>query len=608
MNNKSLVTLEYNKIIARLVERAVSPKGKEMSSQLKPSADLQTIRTWQAETSEAVGMVLKKGSLPLGGIKEIGPAIDRAALGGSLSTLELLAVRDFLYVSAKISNYSKSEGVGGFAGSRQTGASHHIHQNGESVDKGHGPSLLGARFAVVQPVPELEKEISRCIISEVEISDDASSKLSDIRRGVRVASSRIKDQLQSVIHSQTYKSMLQDNVITMRNDRYCVPVKAEYRNSFPGMVHDQSGTGATVFIEPMAVVQLNNRIKELQAEEKAEIDKILWRLSGLVAQRCDTLRLNEEVITQLDFIFSKAELSIAMNGTEPIFNEDGYINIKKGRHPMLDPKTVVPINISLGDAYTSLLITGPNTGGKTVALKTLGLLALIGQAGLHISAFDNSQLAVFDNVFADIGDEQSIEQSLSTFSSHMTNIVRILEEVTDNSLVLLDELGAGTDPVEGAALAIAILRCLHERKIRTAVTTHYSELKLYALSTPGAQNASCEFNVETLQPTYKLLIGIPGKSNAFAISHKLGLPESIIALAKELLSQENVKFEDVLTDLEISRKTVEIEQERAEGYRLEAERLRLDLEERKKKLSEQREKILQEAREEARRVLYDAKE
>lgn len=584
MNKKSLITLEYNKIIIRLAECAASAMGKEISSRLKPSADLQLIRAWQAETSEAVGMILKKGSLPLGGIKEIGAAADRATLGGSLSIPELLAVRDFLSVCAKVSNYSKAEG------------------------KGQVFPLLDARFTLVESIPELEKEISRCIISEVEISDDASPKLSDIRRGMRVASGRIKDQLQSIIHSQAYKSMLQDNVVTMRNDRYCVPIKAEYRSSFPGMVHDQSGTGATVFIEPMAVVQLNNRIKELHAEEKVEIDKILWRLSGLVAEKCEALRLNEDIITQLDFVFAKAELSIAMNGTEPVFNEEGAINIKKGRHPLLDPQTVVPTNISLGGEYTSLLITGPNTGGKTVALKTLGLLTLMGQAGLHISAFDHSELAVFDNVFADIGDEQSIEQSLSTFSSHMTNIVKILEDVTDHSLVLLDELGAGTDPVEGAALAIAILRELHERRICTAVTTHYSELKLYALSTPGVENASCEFDVETLRPTYKLLIGIPGKSNAFAISHKLGLPDGIIASAKELLSQENVKFEDVLTDLEISRKTVEMEQERAEGYRLEAERLRLDLEDRKKRLAEQREKILYEAREEARRVLYDAKE
>jgi len=584
MNEKALVTLEFNKIMLRLTGHAVSPMGKEMSSQIKPSGDLLSIRTWQAETSEAVSMILKKGSLPLGGIKEISAAADRSELGGILSISELLAVRDFLYVCAKVSNYSKAEG-----------------KNQESP-------LLDTRFAVILPVPELEKEISRCIISEVEISDDASPKLSDIRRGMRVASSKIKDQLQSIIHSQTYKSMLQDNVVTMRNDRYCIPVKSEYRSSFPGMIHDQSGTGATVFIEPMAVVQLNNRIKELYAEEKAEIDKILWKLSGLVAEKCILLRLNEEIITQLDFIFAKAELSIAMNGTEPAFNECGYVNIKKGRHPLLDPKAVVPTDISLGRDYTALLITGPNTGGKTVALKTLGLLTLMGQAGLHISAFDNSELAVFDNVFADIGDEQSIEQSLSTFSSHMTNIVKILGKVTDNSLVLLDELGAGTDPVEGAALAIAILRELHGRGIHTAVTTHYSELKLYALSTPGVENASCEFNVDTLQPTYKLLIGIPGKSNAFAISHKLGLPDNIITSAKELLSQENVKFEDVLTDLEISRRTVVMEQERAESYRQEAERLRIDLEERKKKLADQREKILQEAREEARRVLRDTKE
>lgn len=584
MNEKALKTLEYTKIRDRLSALALSPMGKEKCDELVPMHDIDAITREQKETTEAVNMSLKKGRLPLGGIKDIRTQLGRAEAGGVLGIEELMAVGDFLYVCRKVKNYAKQE------------------------NKADVFPVLEDYFEIVKTITNLEKEISRCIVNEQEISDDASSGLRTVRREIRNANGSIRDKLNTIIYSAAYKNMLQDAVITIRNDRYCVPVRSEYQSSFPGMVHDRSNTGSTVFMEPTAVIQLNNKIKELQAKEKEEIEKILAMLSAMVAENVDVIEANINVIAHLDFIFAKSELSLKMNGAEPIFNTNGIIDVRKGRHPLLDEKKVVPIDINLGKDFNTLLITGPNTGGKTVALKTLGLFTLMGQAGLHIPAFDSSQLAVFDDVFADIGDEQSIEQSLSTFSAHMTNTVSIINSVTPNCLVLFDELGAGTDPTEGAALAMAIIQLLHKMNVRTAVTTHYSELKVYALSTEGVENACCEFDVETLRPTYRLLIGIPGKSNAFAISKKLGLPDYVIDSAKEFISSENVKFEDVITDLEISKKTVVYEQERAEQFRKEAERLKNEVEKQRAKINDQREKILADARNEARMVYQQAKE
>lgn len=584
MNEKALKTLEYTKIRDRLSALTLSPMGKEKCDELVPMHDIDAITREQKETTEAVNMSLKKGRLPLGGIKDIRTQLGRAEAGGVLGIEELMAVGDFLYVCRKVKNYAKQE------------------------NKADVFPVLEDYFEIVKTITNLEKEISRCIVNEQEISDDASSGLRTVRREIRNANGSIRDKLNTIIYSAAYKNMLQDAVITIRNDRYCVPVRSEYQSSFPGMVHDRSNTGSTVFMEPTAVIQLNNKIKELQAKEKEEIEKILAMLSAMVAENVDVIEANMNVIAHLDFIFAKSELSLKMNGAEPIFNTNGIIDIRKGRHPLLDEKKVVPIDINLGKDFNTLLITGPNTGGKTVALKTLGLFTLMGQAGLHIPAFDSSQLAVFDDVFADIGDEQSIEQSLSTFSAHMTNTVSIINSVTPNCLVLFDELGAGTDPTEGAALAMAIIQLLHKMNVRTAVTTHYSELKVYALSTEGVENACCEFDVETLRPTYRLLIGIPGKSNAFAISKKLGLPDYVIDSAKEFISSENVKFEDVITDLEISKKTVVYEQERAEQFRKEAERLKNEVEKQRAKINDQREKILADARNEARMVYQQAKE
>ena len=584
MNEKALHTLEYDKIIEKLVGYAVSPMAKERAAALRPSAAMSDIIIWQEETTEATTMVLKKGTPSFGGFREIRPQLKRASMAGILSIAELMSVGEFAYVCRKVKNYARKE------------------------NKDEVYARLDEYFDLITPLDKLENEISRCILSETEVADDASAGLRSVRREIKASNERVKDHLNGVINSSAYRNMLQDFVITIRNDRYCVPVKAEYRSSFPGMIHDQSNTGSTLFMEPLSVIQLNNKIKELQAKEKEEIEKILIALSDMVTANAFAIEGNLELLTQLDFIFAKANLSLAMDGTQPLFNTKGYINIHKGRHPLLDPKKVVPTDIYLGKDFTTLMITGPKTRGKTLALKTLGLFTLIWQEGLHIPAFDNSQLAVFDNVFASIGDEQSIEQSLSTFSAHMTNIVKIMDEVTDDSLVLFDELGAGTDPTEGAALAVAIIQALLERKIRTAVTTHYSELKVFALTTEGVENACCEFDVETLRPTYRLLIGIPGKSNAFAISKRLGLQEYILSAAKEFISRDEARFEDVITDLEISKKSVKFEQERAEEYRREAEELKKEVERQKEKTREQKEKILAKAREDAKQLYVQAKE
>jgi len=578
MNSKALNTLEYYKIVEMLKGRAASQMGKFRCEQLEPMTFLDDIIRAQNETTAATSLILRKGSLPLGGLVDIRAALKRALAGGMLQADELLGVGECLYVCRKVTMYGGSE-----------------------------ESCLAQYFDGISSEDSLENEINRCIKPSGEIADNASPKLADIRRSVRVAHDRIRDHLQGVIQSASYKNMLQDAIVTLRGDRFCVPVKAEHRGSFPGMVHDQSSSGATVFMEPLSVVELNNKIKDLHFEEKREEERILFKLSGLVAGQGEILDANITLLTHLDFVFAKGELSLQMKATEPKFNDRGYININKGRHPLLNQDTVVPTNIYLGGDFNMLLITGPNTGGKTVTLKTIGLFTCMGQAGLHIPAFDHSELAVFDEVFADIGDEQSIEQSLSTFSSHMSNIVNILESLSPNALVLLDELGAGTDPTEGAALAIALLGHLQKRGIRTAVTTHYSELKVYALSTPNVENASCEFDVETLRPTYRLLIGIPGKSNAFAIAKRLGLSDEIINDAREVLSQKDIRFEDMITDLEASKKMVVLEQERAEIFRREAEKLREDVLKQEEKLRLQKEKLQKQARDEAFQLVQNAK-
>lgn len=584
MDNKVFKILEFNKILESLSSRAVTAMGKEYAAGLVPSTEINEIVAAQKETSEAVSSILKKGSLPLGGVRDIRQSLKRAEIGGTLSIEELLHVSDFLRVCGKIIRYGKPE------------------------DKRESFAVLEPLFKAVVTVSQLEKNINACIKNEKELYDDASRDLKEIRRNIKTSNEKIKDQLNSIIRSQSYKNMLQDNVITIRGGRYCVPVKSEYRTSFAGMIHDQSSTGATLFIEPMSVVQINNRIRELTLKEEAEIEKILRMLSDDVLENIVILNTNQEIIARLDFIFAKAELSVSYFGTEPVFNENGYINIKKARHPLLSRDTAVPIDIWLGREFTTLLITGPNTGGKTVSLKTCGLFTLMGQAGLHIPALDNSELAVFGDVFADIGDEQSIEQNLSTFSGHMKNIVAILENVTPDSLVLLDELCAGTDPVEGAAIASAIIQYLYAQKIRTVVTTHYSELKVLALSTQGMANAACEFDTETLRPTYKLLIGIPGKSNAFAISQRLGLPNHIIEMGRAALSGKDERFEDIITDLETSRKTVIMERERAQQYRRDAEALKRDYEKQKERQMLQREKFLAEAKNDSRLILERAKQ
>ena len=582
MNQKVLKTLEYHKIIEKLTEYAASEPGKRLCRELEPSSDFEEIVQAQAETADAVARVRQKGSVSFAGISDIGGSLKRLEIGSSLSIHELLAVSSLLTCAARAKNYGR-------------------RQESELPD-----DSLDEMFRSLEPLTNVNNEITRCIISEEEVADDASPGLRHVRRQMKITGDRVHTQLNAILNSS--RTMLQDPVITMRDGRYCLPVKAEYKSSFQGMVHDQSATGSTLFIEPMAIIKLNNELRELEIREQKEIEMVLAALSMELVPYVETILINLKLLTKLDFIFARAALARHYNCSMPKFNKNGYIHIKDGRHPLLDPKKVVPINVYLGKDFDLLIVTGPNIGGKTVSLKTVGLFTLMGQSGLQIPAFDGSELAVFDEVFADIGDEQSIEQSLSTFSAHMTNIVRILEKADSHSLCLFDELGAGTDPTEGAALAIAVLSFLHNMKCRTMATTHYSELKVYALTTPGVENACCEFDVETLRPTYRLLIGIPGKSNAFAISQKLGLPDFIIQDAKSRLEEGDEAFEDLLASLEESRVTIEKEREEIASYKSEISRLKSRLEQKEERFDERKDKLIRNANEEAQRILREAKE
>lgn len=583
MNKKTLAKLEYNKIIEQLIEHASSFSGKELCRRLKPMTDISAIRSAQDETAAAFTRIVKKGRPSFSGCNPVNDSIRRLEIGGVLGSGELLRICKLLETAGRARAYGR-------------------HDNADEME-----DCLDGYFEQLNPVTILVNEIRRCVIDEDEISDDASPGLKHVRRAMNQINDKVHATLSNMVNG-SLRTYLQDPIITMRGDRYCIPVKAEYRSQVSGMIHDQSATGSTLFIEPMAVVKLNNDLKELYGQEQEEIQKILARLSADTAEYTTEIHTCYTILRQLDFIFAKGALALDMNASQPIFNTEGRIHIWEGRHPLLDKKNVVPITITLGDTFDLLIVTGPNTGGKTVSLKTVGLFTLMGQAGLHIPALDRSELAVFHDVYADIGDEQSIEQSLSTFSSHMTNIVSFLKQVDEHSLVLFDELGAGTDPTEGAALATSILNHLHSRGIRTMATTHYSELKVYALSTPGVENASCEFDVETLRPTYRLLIGIPGKSNAFAIASRLGIPDYIIEDAKTHLTEQDESFEDILTDLETSRKTLDKERETIAAYKREIERLKMETSQKQEKLEAQRDRILREANEKAHAILEDAKE
>ena len=583
MNQKTLFKLEYDKIIALLEKEATSFRGGQLCRRLKPMTDINKINTFQEQTAAAFTRIVQKGRISFGDAAPVEESMKRLEVGGALSISELLRISRLLGNAARVKAYGR-----------------HDTQE-ESCD------CLDAFFEQLEPLTPLANEIERCIPGEDEVSDDASSTLKHIRRSINGINERVHATLTSLVNG-SLRTYLQDPIITMRGDRYCIPVKAEYRGQVQGLIHDQSSTGSTLFIEPMAVVKLNNDLKELYAREQEEIQIILAGLSEEAAQYIEEIRADYRALTDLDFIFARGALALSMKASRPVFNEENKIHIREGRHPLLDPKTVVPITVTLGEEFDLLIVTGPNTGGKTVSLKTVGLFCLMGQAGLHIPAGDRSQLAVFHQIYADIGDEQSIEQSLSTFSSHMTNIVSFLKKVDSHSLVLFDELCAGTDPTEGAALAIAILSHLHSQGICTMATTHYSELKVYALSTEGVENACCEFDVETLRPTYRLLIGIPGKSNAFAISKKLGLSDEIIEAAKEQIDEQDVSFEDVISDLEKSRVTIEKERREIEDYKKEIEALRHKLQEKNDKIDQTRDRILREANEKARDILREAKD
>ncbi len=583
MNDKALRILEYHKIINLLVEKASSAPGKELCQKLTPMTSLAALEEAQQQTADAFTRLVKGGRIHFSGNKDISFSIKSLEIGSALSAAELMKISASLACATRAKTFARSD------------------HDEEIVDS------LQTYFANLEPLTPLQNELNRCIISEEEIADDASSALKHIRRSIQLTNEKIHSQLTNMVNG-SYRTYLQDAVITMRNNRYCIPVKSEHKGNVPGMIHDQSSTGSTLFIEPAVIVNLNNQLKELALKEKDEIERILAELSALAGEHTEELSNNFRLLTKLDFIFAKAGLALDMNASRPLFNNNHYINIRKGRHPLLDKKKVVPIDIHLGKEFDLLIVTGPNTGGKTVSLKTVGLFTLMGQSGLHIPALDRSELGVFTEVYADIGDEQSIEQNLSTFSAHMTNTISILKNADENALCIFDELGAGTDPTEGAALAIAILKHLHDKGIRTMATTHYSELKVFALTTSYVENACCEFDVETLRPTYRLLIGIPGKSNAFAISSKLGLSDEIIASAREHISEEEESFEDLLTDLENSRRTIENERNEIQRYKAEIESLKKKLEQKQERIDAQKDKILREANEEARKILQEAKD
>lgn len=584
MNKKVYHTLEYDKILKMLSEYAFCEDAKNRCLALTPVTDTEEIARLQKTTEDALGRLLKKNDLSFSGVHNVNTMLKHLEIGGTLNTTELLSVCSLLEAAKRAQAYDRTE-----------------------RDKAKTDSL-SPLFLQLQPLTPLLGEIRRCVTGEDEIADDASPALFKLRKSIRGMNDRIHTQLSNLMNNAETRTCLQDAVITMRDGRYCLPVRADAKTNVPGMVHDQSSSGSTLFIEPMAVVNLNNELRELLLKEQEEINAILAELSNRVAENAEGIRQDYSVLSELDFIFAKARFALSYNGTAPLFNENGKINIRKGRHPLLDAKKVVPIDVRLGEDFRQLIVTGPNTGGKTVSLKTVGLLTLMGQSGMHIPANDRSELAVFHEIFADIGDEQSIEQSLSTFSSHMTNIVGILNKADDKSLCLFDELCAGTDPTEGAALAISILHQLHQYGAVTMATTHYSELKVYALSTGGVENACCEFNVDTLSPTYRLLIGIPGKSNAFAISSKLGLSSRIIEDAKNRLSEKDVSFEDMIASLEESRITIEKEHLEIQKYKEEAENLKKKLAEKNERLDKSRDEILRKANEEAVQILKEAKD
>lgn len=597
MNKRSLRILEFNKILAMVNEYATSPMAKRRIDRMKPQRDIDVIRKLQEETNDALNRLNRHGNISFSGLRDIGASIKRLEVQGTLTSRELLDIAAVLQVAKAAKQYGDGSDLTEALASR----------NQEPVSQTTFDSLT-ERFNMLLPLEHISSEITRCILAENEFADDASSGLKNIRREIRLTNDKLHQQLDKIIKSDANRDQLQDSLITMRNGRYCIPVKQEYRSKFPGMIHDQSSTGSTLFIEPMAVVNLNNQIKELANEELLEIEKILESLSAQVAAYVSDIAYDLELLTDLDFIFAKAKFARATNSTRPIFNTDGIIDIRQGRHPLLEKHTVVPVDIRLGETYNLLIITGPNTGGKTVSLKTLGLFSLMGQAGLHIPAMEESRLAVFDDIFADIGDEQSIEQNLSTFSSHMSNIVYIVQHATPNTLCLFDEPGGGTDPVEGAALAVSILNFLKSMGARCMATTHYSELKTYALSSEGVENASCEFDVATLRPTYKLTIGIPGKSNAFAIASKLGLPDHIITSAKEQIDSDAIDMETLLADLEASKRSMEEDEKAIEAYKQEIKSLKESLQKKEENLDTKKAEILKKAREEAREIIEDAKD